>query len=226
MVKVVLSGGGDENDSYLHHALFAAWLPHELPLLYLPGDAFPAADSYRWLCEVMVPFGVVSIAMWAGPADYDPAGLQRYGGVYIGGGNTFRLLANLRTKGMEPALRTFIAAGRPVFGGSAGAILLGRDIRSCAHMDPNDVGLSDTRGLGVVENFTIWCHYEPSNDDMIARFVADHPYSVLALSERSAVAVIGGELLAIGYDGVFRFSMQGKTYVAPGGSCREAPSGR
>ena len=221
MVKVVLSGGGDANDTYLHHALFAAWLPDELPLLYIPGDAYPAADTYRWLCGVMAPFGIVSITMWADPADYDPGTLLRYGGVYIGGGNTFRMMAKLRTKAMEPALHEIIAAGRPTFGGSAGAIMLGRDICSCAQMDPNDVELADTRGLGVVGDFTIWCHYEPSNDPMIAQFVVDHRHSVLALSERSAVAVVGSEIIAVGYDGVVRFSANGKAYVAPGDSCRE-----
>ena len=38
--------------------------------------------------------------------------LPRYRGVYIGGGNTFRLLDIVRRSGLMPALRTFMDNGR------------------------------------------------------------------------------------------------------------------
>ncbi len=130
------------------------------------------------------------------------------------------MLANLRSKKMEPGLRRFIEAGGPVFGGSAGAIIMGCDIRSCEHADPNDVGLADTTGLGVVDGFTIWCHYKTSDDPMISRLVGDHSHPVLAISERSAIVVAGTEIIALGYDGVVRFGEGASEYVAPGCSCQ------
>ena len=219
MRRLVLSGGGNAKDSYQHHEAFAAWLDPDAPLLYLPGDAFPAKAALSWLSDVMVSFGIRSIEMWAERADYDPADIGRFSGIYIGGGNTFRLLNNLRLQGMMPALHHFIETGGPVFGGSAGAVLLGSDIMTCAHMDPNDVGITDTAGLGVVANFAIWCHYEPANDPLIAQFIAIHPLSMVAISERSALVVTGSKITALGHDGANRFDRSGKHHVPTGQSC-------
>lgn len=50
---VVLSGGGGEEDARPHHARFSSWVDARHPLLYLPGDAFPADASYGWLTGVL-----------------------------------------------------------------------------------------------------------------------------------------------------------------------------
>ena len=44
-------------------------------------------------------------------------------------------------------------------GGSAGAILFGYDIDSCASMDKNEVGLMDTKGFDVLNGMSLFAHY-------------------------------------------------------------------
>lgn len=46
-----------------------------------------------------------------------------------------------------------------VFGGSAGAIIFGYDIESCAAMDQNKVGLKDTKGFDALSGYSVFAHY-------------------------------------------------------------------
>ena len=55
----------------------------------------------------------------------DLSALAEAGGLHIGGGNTFRLLDELRRAGAGAAL-TALASGMPIYGGGAGAAVLGR----------------------------------------------------------------------------------------------------
>jgi len=48
--------------------------------------------------------------------------------IYIGGGNTFKLLKELKESGFDKELLKFIKEGKPVYGGSAGALILGKNI--------------------------------------------------------------------------------------------------
>ena len=79
--------------------------------------------------------------------------------MYIGGGNTFRLLAEIRKYGFEPALQDFAYRGKPIYGGSAGAAILGRDIRTVNHIDNDDVGLMNTSALDLANGHSVWVHY-------------------------------------------------------------------
>ena len=217
-LRVVLSGGGGEEDARPHHEMFASWIEPVAPLLYLPGDAFSADTSFAWLSGVMGSFGVTSITMWANAEDYTPSHLDRYSGIYIGGGNTFRMLNDFVETQMLPGLQRFIEAGKPVFGGSAGAIVLGNDIMTCASMDSNDLGLVSTAGAAVVQDYSIWCHYESSQDQEIGRFMTTRSQPILALSERSGLMIEGSEVQVMEYEGVYRFTHGSKDYIAPGRS--------
>lgn len=218
-MKLILSGGGNERDALAHHQRFAAWLKLPAPLLYLPGDAFPAQDSYQWLSSVLKPFGIESIEMWASPQQYDTSRLHTYAGIYIGGGNTFRTLRDLKASELDKWLAAAAKQGTPIFGGSAGAIVLGAHIGTCAHMDHNDTQLPALTGLDLVAGFAIWCHYEPANDTLIHTFVRRHSIPVLAISERSSIEVLDRKVLASQSEGAFKFDSNGKTKLEVGESC-------
>jgi dipeptidase E len=145
--------------------------------------------------------------------------LNNFNGIYIGGGNTFRLLHLLRSSGFDTALINFVEHGGAIYGGSAGAILLGRDIMSCAHMDTNDVGLRDTTGLDLVNGYAIWCHYQLEDDTRIFSLAKKYNIAVLALSERSGVCAEDEQLLAIGLEGVRKITGNSKQYIEVGGIC-------
>ncbi len=93
---------------------------------------------------------------------------------------------------------------------------MGQDILTCAHLDENRVGLDDSRGLNMVSDFCVWCHYQPEDDKRIFEYVTRNGWPVLALSERSGVSVAGVNLTAQGYDPTHVFTSNGKQTVNVG----------
>jgi dipeptidase E len=81
---------------------------------------------------------------------------------FVGGGNTFRLLAELRRQGLIPALQAAVAAGTPYMGSSAGS-----NVACATIMTTNDMPIVDPGGfdaLGLVP-FQINPHYlDPAPD--------------------------------------------------------------
>lgn len=82
----------------------------------------------------------------------DYSSLEKFDSIYIGGGNTFALLKTLKETKFADTLLKFIDSGRSVYGGSAGAIVLGKDT-STAFIgnltDENNVQITDFLGLNV-----------------------------------------------------------------------------
>jgi dipeptidase E len=221
--KLIVAGGGAEADSAPLDEKFAAWVGSAGKMLYLPVAMDGQNPSYemclQWVKRTFRPFNISNIEMWTNlvPGRLDE--LEYFKAIYIGGGNTFRLLHLFRLSGFDTTLINFMKGGSAVYGGSAGAILLGRDIMTCAHMDPNDVGLGNTTGLDVVNGYAVWCHYRLEDDARIAHFVEEYNLAVLALSERSGICIENEQLLVLGYEGVRKFTGNGKQYIEVGKLC-------
>ncbi len=213
-MRIMLAGGGDATDSRPLDEQFANWLPAGGRLLYWPfalrGSGRSWSDCYTWIREVFQPLGCEKIEMWTDLTAHDPYELLRFTAVYLGGGNTFFLRHELHRNGFDHALLGFAGAGGMLYGGSAGAIVLGSDIMTGAHLDENEVGLSDTYGLNLVMGHAVWCHYQVEDDELIRAYVQQTGWPVLALSERAGVARINGRLRSVGYDSAYRFDLEGK----------------
>ena len=46
-----------------------------------------------------------------------------------------------------------------IYGGSAGAIIFGKDLDSCNTDDDNEVGLIDNTGFNMIKGYSLLCHY-------------------------------------------------------------------
>ena len=95
--------------------------------------------------------------------------------------------------------------GGAIYGGSAGAVILGRDLQTVEHMDSNDVGLAQPTGLDLIDGHAIWVHYTSQDDDLIRKYMQQNNIPVLAIAEQAGVVVEGNELIAIGQTAVYRF---------------------
>jgi dipeptidase E len=217
----MLAGGGGADDSRPLDQVFASWVGPHATILYLPiammvpGRNFTAARE--WLTQAFAPFGLTNISMWTDVSDKTASNLTSFDAVYIGGGNTFWLLHQLRAHRLDAALTDFIRQGYPVYGGSAGAIILGRDIQTCAHMDQNTIGLTDTHGLDVLHGYAVWRHYHSDDDERIAALAARAGIPVLALSERAGVYLEGNHFTATGFEPTIHFTGTDRTMIAVGG---------
>jgi len=183
-------------------------------MLYLPVAMKGSQHSYEsclaWIRSVFTPLGVLNIEMWTDLGEHDADELAAFHSVYLGGGNTFGLLTQLRESGFDAGLAQFARRGGAIYGGSAGAIVLGRDIMTCAHLDRNEIGLRETRGLDLVAGHAVWCHYRADDDAQIAEYVRPRGFPTLAISERAGIAFQAGRLASAGFEPAYRFDENGK----------------
>lgn len=135
---------------------------------------------------------------------------SQYSGVYIGGGNTFKLLKIFKETRFDVSLKKFLENGGTVYGGSAGAIILGKDIMTCAHLDENQVGLKDFSGLNLINEYSIWCHYESGNDELIDKYIGSRQIPVIAIPEKSGILLNGESIEVIGQEPCYQFEKGSK----------------
>jgi dipeptidase E len=216
-MKVALGGGGGATDSRLLDEVFATWIGSHGKLLYWPvalRGIRPFHSCLEWITATFTPLKVNQITMWTDLCEHQVNELDQFDAVYIGGGNTFALLDELRKSGFARALREWACQGKAVYGGSAGAAVLGRDIRTVDYLDCNEVGLVETMGLDLAEGHAIWVHYQPQDDNLIEAYVHQYEQPVIALSERSGIVIEQDSLRTVGFEPAFRFDRQGKSEVS------------
>jgi dipeptidase E len=149
--------------------------------------------------------------MWTGLAEHQGHELEEFDAVYIGGGNTYSLLAELIQSGFDNHLKVYAAAGGIIYGGSAGAVVLGKDIRTVSHMDRNDIGLLEVNCLNLANGHSIWPHYAVQDDTHIEELVQKYRYPILGISERSGVILESGEMRSVGFEPSYLFDQEGKS---------------
>lgn len=214
--RVFLAGGGGSAESRPLDEEFARAVGRG-SLSYWPVAFDPRTHDYTeclgWLRQVFAPLGVRDIAMWTGQTPVHPADFR---GVYIGGGNTYRLLSVVRRWDLLDRLRDFVAGGGVVFGGSAGAALLGADISTVAHLDRNDVDIDGTTGADLAAGHGVFVHHEESDLARETVWSAIHGRPALALSEGANAVVAGHAVTAVGAEPVVVVGKDGYRKLSPG----------
>jgi dipeptidase E len=214
--KLLLGGGGEAEDEYLLLKKLAGWVGTVGKLLFWPvafQDIRMHETGLQWLKETFKPLNVRDITMWSHLADHNRAELDAYTAVFIGGGNTYWLLHQLIQSGFDEYLTGYVEAGGIVYGGSAGAVILGRDIDTVSHLDPNEINLTDTKGLDLAAGHSVWVHYKQQDDPQIRRYLQKQKHAVIAISERSGVLIEAGGMESLGYEPAYIFDPTGKSRV-------------
>lgn len=160
----------------------------------------------------MAEFGSFSIRMWDPFSGEPHPHLGGVDGIFVGGGNTLALLKALRNGGFDRLMIAALTRGIAYCGGSAGAIILGRDIASCSYLDSNDVRLNDTSGFNLVQGYSICCHYEPDHYGYIKEYMGRYRADVIALTERAALCVLDGDFYSAGPDDTMVMMQNGETH--------------
>jgi len=216
MTKLILGGGGGaENEKPLDELLLS--LMPKGKMLYIPlhwksGDF---EGCLEWIKSVFAPLGFKDIEMWTKLEGKTYESLKSFGAIFIGGGNTYVLMNELRRTNFTHVLNQFVKSDRPVFGGSAGAIIWGKDIRTASFgedSDENTVGLADFTGLNRVNGYTIQCHYKSNQDKELAQFVKENKLPVIALPEGTGLYVQNDRVLVKGFQPAAVFSPKKKLY--------------
>ena len=122
--------------------------------------------------------------------------LESVDGVYVAGGNSFYLLRQLKNKGLDAYISDRVRNGLPYFGESAGAVILAKSIEPAKAIDsPEDApGLTDYRGLGLVDFFPLPHVGHEKYHELFAKFVTDNEsqISIVQYTDNQAIVTRNG----------------------------------
>ena len=214
--NIFLAGGGNAEESMLLDAQFVKVLDPAKPVVYVPNAmrSRPYQSCLVWFRSVMAAHGVFAIEMWD---DLKPRRVAPdIAGVYIGGGDTAKLLMEVRESGFDTFLNEMAFHGVPIYGGSAGAIILGEDIRTTP--EAKHLSHSDAAGLKLVPGYSIVCHYKPGHEKETRRLSETRGQSLIAIPEKAGGHVTGKLITAYGTKQIFIFGNAEVETVEPLGT--------
>lgn len=222
-MKLILCGGGSGDQNTLANQKLNEIIDHNKPILYIPlamdENEYPYDDCYEWINEELKSVDKTGISMVRSFEDLASRNLQDYSALFIGGGNTYKLLLGLKESGAFKNIRDYINKDGVVIGGSAGAVIFGYDINIIASMDPNDVNLEDTKGFDVLSEISIFPHYtnrkskytEEENNERMKMFTdsitkySEKIGKVIAIPEEDAIYISEEGVQVIGTKPYFVF---------------------
>lgn len=162
-MRLLLGGGGSGEKTKLTNKVFNDIIDHDKPLLYIPlamDDIDNKYDScYTWITGEMGSVNLKAIEMVRSFEELINKDFNSYCAIFIGGGNTFKLLKGLKDYNIYKKLEEFVLNDGIVYGGSAGAVIFGKDINSILSTDDNEVNLIDTKGYNLINGKSLFCHY-------------------------------------------------------------------
>jgi dipeptidase E len=134
--------------------------------------------------------------------------VARASAVFMGGGNTFRLVDALHRRGLLEAIRERVRAGAPYLGSSAGSIVAGPTLKTTKDMPIVEPPSFDALGL---VSFQISPHYldpDPASTHMgetqeerIRQFHEENTAPVVGLREGAMLSVEAGRVVLEGETG-------------------------
>ena len=223
-MKLFLCGGGSEEKTIEANRIFNETIDNSKPLLYVPlamdPDKHPYEGCLEWIKGEMNNVDIPYIEMVESFEDLASKNYYNYSAIFIGGGNTFKLLKGLKDSGAFLKIRDYIEHDGIVFGGSAGAIIFGYDINSCLPMDKNEVNLKDTKGFNVLNGLSLFAHYTNQKDqaktEELTRALQEYTINheqVIALPEEDTIFINGDEIQVIGNKDYYRFRIGARSTI-------------
>ncbi|HAT68567.1 MAG: hypothetical protein A2481_02490 [Candidatus Yonathbacteria bacterium RIFOXYC2_FULL_47_9] len=119
--------------------------------------------------------------------------LSPYGVIYVCGGNTFKLLKFALTANFKNSVESLLKMGGVYIGVSAGSIIVGPSVKIADEVqpDPNEVGISDFSGLGIIKEIVL-PHYSPEIEEQVKIFENKHNVIIDRIDNSQAILVQEG----------------------------------
>jgi dipeptidase E len=186
---------------YLDHAAdeIAAFLAEGRRLAFVPFALHDHEGYGAKVRERLAPLGIEVTTVRA-----DGSGAEAIGAadaVFVGGGNTFRLLDRLQRKHILDLIRKRSGGGMPYIGSSAGSVIAGPTIRTTNDMPIMQPASFDS--LGLVP-FQLNCHYldvDPASTHMgetretrLREFHEENDTTIVGLREGAILRVEGDDI--------------------------------
>lgn len=185
-----MSGGGNEKQSFPLDKFFFDSFPINGHFLYVPialrgHKLYPTA--HLWMKEILELHNRTDIIFEV--ADdlslFDAGYLKKFNAIYIGGGNTWSLMKEIKECGFDVVLKEYFNQTGNVYGGSAGAIILGERIDT--HEDENKVEFKDILGLSMLRGYSIACHFKEEQKDNFKKWALTNNLPIICLPEETGL---------------------------------------
>jgi dipeptidase E len=173
-------------------------------LLYIPTAmiwSFTYEECYSYILNIIDDLGLsIEVEMISDLQELSDTDLSHYSWVYIWGGNTFRLLYEIKKTNLDIKILKYLKDGGVVCGWSAWAIIFWNNINTSP--DANIVNIKNIEGLDLVKWYSVRCHYNPIEEKQILEYIKYHNVSVIALTEKSGIKIIDDKIVFIWDDSV------------------------
>lgn len=201
---IFLAGGGGAEDSQILDRKFIELIGKSARILYIPQANQSQLNqhyvaSLDWLqTTLQAAKNLFQIDLWSG----QKTDLTPYQAIYIGGGNTYYLRYLLSQSGLDQAIVDYYRKGGVIYGGSAGAIILGKSLKTViSEATPNTPTIH--QGLNLIQNHSIVCHFNKlsSTDKTHLAQLTDAIGSIIGLSEDTGIIFHNNnfEIIGINY---------------------------
>lgn len=214
--RIILSGGGDVDVSFKLDEKYFSLLRDNAQILYIPvalnRTKVGFESCYDWFSNVISQHNNKKDIDFTMLLDGDDVpDFDKYDSIYIGGGNTYKLLDYIYKNDIGRKIMEYIKNGGIVYGGSAGAIILGENIKTVEEENDNNYVHSD--GLNLIESRSVICHYTESLDEKIFETAKRINSVIIALSEDAGLILdSNGKILEI-VGNVFVFDEKSKKQI-------------
>ena len=193
---IFLAGGGGYEDSVELDKHFFDCIPENGKILYCPAamnsDRYQSAQE--WFTDLVRRYSETASIELLTENNANSVNLNDYDAVFIGGGNTYKLLDFIIKSGLDSKLKDYLKSGGIIYGGSAGAIIMGKSIDTAHEMDDSR-GYKYTAGLDLLDGACVACHW-PRSADYVRNFTAQNKHKIYCIPENCGM-IFGpdGELL-------------------------------
>lgn len=204
-MKAFLCGGGCGTQTLEANKRLNEVIDHSKPCLYIPlaMDSKRYDSCYEWIQGELKHVDIPYIEMIRNTEEFAVKNLSDYSFLFIGGGNTFKLLKELKTSNAYQNIANYLERDGIIFGGSSGAIILGEDIEPAIFEDSNDVNLNDTSSFNLLPDISVFCHYTngtPDKNKQSTQFLLEmsKQRKIIALPEEVTLFINDNTLEVIG----------------------------
>ena len=209
-MKLYLSGGGSGRQNLFAYNSYFNSIDKSKPILYVPlaMEEEKYDGCYNWFKGEIGYFGVTNFEMVKSSEELSKKDLSKYNSIFIGGGNTYKLLQDLQKNSNMGKIRNYLKNDGIIYGGSAGAIIFGKDIDGCRLVDSKLEG--DTKGFNYLNEYSLLCHFSKSclklNEEYLKEYSKNNkllflPEEDVLLVTEKTIKIIGDKKYCLFYNG-------------------------
>jgi len=186
---IFLNGGGSEKDSIQLDKEFLSVLEDNFNILYIPHANIKQYPNYEssinWLTQTLNNLDSnkkVNIYVPKSYEEFEKIDLDNYSAIYIGGGNTFFLLNLFKKYNFNKKIINYYTNGGIIYGGSAGAIVMGKTIETVPEERNDKTEISE--GLNLINGYSLICH---TNDKTMEKIKNNNIRPIICLYENTGI---------------------------------------